>query len=260
MDNFLVNAVCAGLATSFATAPMGCFLLWRRMAFFADTLAHSAILGVALGVLLHLSPLLATTLFVLGLSLGLMRVTEKRSLPVDTWLAIVAYGALSLAMIVFSLAPSKIDPERFLFGDILLSQPFDAMILFGIAVVNTLFFKCFWRDLVLMSLNESLAFVEGVQVRKIHRGLIALLSLTIAVSMKVVGALLIPALLMIPAATAHRLARTPMTMMFWALACSMLFVMLGIYSSVYFDIPTGPSIICCGTLIFFIVSYVKSKR
>ena len=260
MPDFLLNALLAGLALALVAGPLGSFVVWRRMAYFGDTLSHAALLGVALGLLLDVSPTLAVTAGCLLLAVLLVTLQQRQPLASDTLLGILAPTTLSLGLVVLSFMDEvRIDLMACLFGDLLAVGPSDlAWIIGGAALVLTLLVPL-WRQLLAITVHEELAQVEGLPVAALRLALMLLIAVVIAVAMKIVGVLLITSLLIIPAAAAQRHARTPEQMAVGASVLGMLAVGAGLSLSWYQDTPAGPSIVVSAAGLF-LLSFVLPRR
>ncbi len=261
MDDFLLRALLAGLAVSLVTGALGTFVVWRRMAYFGDTLAHSALLGVSLGVLLELNLNIAITLVCLLLALALVALQSRRELASDTLLGILSHSALALGLLAVSFAENvRIDLMGYLFGDILAVSRGDLMWIGLGTAVALLLLLLLWRPLLAMTVHEELAQVEGVKVARTRLLFMLLIALVIATAMKVVGILLITSLLIIPAATARHYVRTPEQMAVLAAAIGMLAVSSGLFSSYRWDLPAGPAIVVAAAMLFFLGPHWWRRR
>src|SRR3989338_2199749 len=226
MADFLLNALLAGLALALVAGPLGSFVVWRRMAYFGDTLSHAALLGVALGLLL----------------------------------GILAHSTLSLGLVVLSFMQEvRIDLMAYLFGDLLAVGPSDLAWILGGSVLVLLALVLLWRPLLAITVHEELARVEGLPVAAIRLGLMLLIAVVIAVAMKIVGVLLITSLLIIPAAAAQRHARTPEQMAFGARLPGIVAVCGGLSLSWFQDTPAGPSIVVSAAALF-LLSFALPRR
>ena len=254
MDDFLIRAAIAGLGVAVAAGPLGVFVVWRRMAYFGATLAHSALLGIALGMLLGVGAATGVVL-VGGLAAVALVVMQgggrTRILSADTQLGIIAHGALALGLVAASaLDTVNFDLMGYLFGDILAAGPTDiawilgggALVLGGLAVL--------WRPLLAVTVDEEIARVEGVPVTAVNLAFMLLLAVVVALAMKVVGILLVASLLIIPAAAARRFARTPEGMAAGAALAGCLSVAGGLWGSLNYDIPAGPAIVVAATALY----------
>lgn len=250
--------LCAGLLVALVAGPLGSLLVWRRLAYFGDSLAHAALLGVGLSLLLSIPGWMGISAVCLLVALLLGVLLKRPELASDTLLTILATTALSLGLIVISFADGmRVDLMAYLFGD-LLSLAADDLppLLIGAGLVTALL-AWQWRGLVLVSINEEMAAVDGVPVARLRFLLLILLALTVTAAMKVVGILLITALLIIPAAAARRLSRTPEQMAVFAAIIGMLAVGGGLAGSLQWDLPLGPAIVVAAALGFTLTSLLR---
>ncbi len=259
--DFLIYALIGGLGVAIVAGPLGAFVVWRRMAYFGDSLAHSALLGVALGILLDLNLNLAVIVCCILLALVLVSLQKQRVIATDTLLGIMAHSTLSLGLVTVSfLENARLDLMEYLFGDLLAIPPNDLVWILagGAAVLLTIRF--FWEPLLAITINEELAQVEGVNVARIRLVLMVLIAVVIAVAMKIVGILLITSLLVIPAAAARKLASTPEQMAAFASLLGCLAVIGGIAGSWYWDTPAGPSVVVTALLTFVLIYLFPARR
>jgi zinc transport system permease protein len=251
MPDFLLYALLAGIAVALVAGPLGSFAVWRRMAYFGDTLAHSALLGITFGLLLGINLNLAVAVGCLLLALILVAMQNNRFLATDTLLGILSHSTLALGLVCVSLfSNTRIDLLAYLFGDILSVSKLDliTMWLISLVVIGALIWL--WRPLLAITVHEELAQVEGIPVNKVRTALMLLMALVIAIAMKVVGVLLITALLIIPAAASRRLTHTPEAMAIIASLLGATAVSLGLCASYLWDSPAGPSIVLAATCLF----------
>jgi len=248
---FLVRAWLAGIGLALIAGPLGCFVVWRRMAYFGDTLAHAALLGVVLGTLLDLDPLFGIVAAGLLVALLLVALQQQRRLAGDTLLGILAHASLALGLVALGFMESvRIDLLGYLFGDVLAVTTGDLVFIGSGAVVLLLLLAMAWQRLLLATLHEELARAEGAPVLGLQLFLVTLLAFTVAMAMKIVGILLITAMLVIPAATARALASTPERMAVLASLAGMLAVTLGLAVSYRLDSAAGPTIVVAALLLF----------
>ena len=243
MLELLLPAVLCGLCIASVAGPYGCFLVWQRKAFLGDTLAHSALLGVALSLWLSLN-VSATTVVTCAIIAVTMSSLERYSrLPVDTILAVFAHTALAGVVAVMKLGDGSINLESYLFGDLLgVAYPELYTIALSVLALGVLLWVC-WSKWLAITVNEELAQVNGIHVKR-YRFLLAISTATlIALAMKAVGVLLVSALLIIPAASARTRSRSPETMAVLASAAGCTSVLLGMGGAYYFDLPAGPAIV-----------------
>ncbi|EOG5372355.1 zinc ABC transporter permease subunit ZnuB [Cronobacter turicensis] len=253
MIELLLPGWMAGMLLACAAGPLGSFVVWRRMSYFGDTLAHASLLGVAFGLLFDVNPFYAVIVVTLMLAGGLVWLEKRPHLAIDTLLGIMAHSALSLGLVVVSLMGNiRVDLMAYLFGDLLAVTPVD-LISVGLGVAVVLAVLCWqWRNLLSMTISPDLAFVDGVPLQRVKILLMMVAALTIGVAMKFVGALIITSLLIIPAATARRFARTPEQMAGIAVVLGMVAVTGGLTFSAFYDTPAGPSVVLCAALLFIL--------
>jgi zinc transport system permease protein len=253
MTDFLFNALLAGLGVALVAGPLGCFVVWRRMAYFGDTLAHSALLGVSLGVLLGINISITVAAVPLLMALGLVLLEQRGILSLDTLLGILSHSALATGLVLISLLPDvRVDLMSLLFGDLLSVTVDDLWIIYVVAASVLVLLLLLWKPLINITVHAELASVEGVNVSVVRTALMLITALVIAIAMKIVGVLLITALLIIPAATARRISRTPEQMAVMASLVAMLTVVMGLAMSWYSDAPAGPSVVVCAALLFLL--------
>jgi zinc transport system permease protein len=251
LDDFLFRAVVAGIGLAVVSGPLGCFIVWRRMAYFGDTMAHSALLGVALSFLLDISLTAGVFAVAMAVSLALIALQKRRALPSDTLLGILSHSTLALGLVTVAFMTwVRIDLMGFLFGDILAVSKPDIAVIYGMAIFILAVLYAIWRPLLASTVSEELAQAEGLNPQRAQFVFMLLMASVIAIAMKIVGILLITALLIIPAAAAHRFARTPEQMAIYAALIGILSVAGGILGSLNFDTPSGPSIVVAGLGLF----------
>ncbi|GAB4198159.1 MAG: zinc ABC transporter permease subunit ZnuB [Thalassobaculales bacterium] len=251
MDDFLVRALIAGLGLAVVAGPLGSFVVWRRMAFFGDTLAHSALLGIALGFLLEVNAAIGILVVCTGVAIALASGAPRVRLAPDTLLGILSHSALSLGLLAVAfLDRVRFDLMALLFGDILAVSSGDLVVVLagGGLVLGAL--ALLWRPLLALSVHEELAQVEGVPVARTRLMFLLLLAAVIAIAMKIVGVLLITSLLIIPAAAARPFARTPEQMAAIAAGFAALSVALGLLASVTWDLPAAPAMVAAAAGLF----------
>lgn len=261
MADFLIRALLGGLGVAAIAGPLGAFVVWRRMAYFGDTLAHSALLGISLGFLFDINLNMAVVACCVLLALLLVALQRQHIVATDTLLGIMAHSSLSLGLVAIALIEDlRIDLMAYLFGDLLAVSQEDLYWIYGGAVVVGLLLYRLWEPLLAITINEELAQVEGVPVTAVRLGLMLLIAVIIAVAMKIVGILLITSLLIIPAAAARRLAATPEQMALGASVLGCLAVALGLGLSYQFDTPAGPSVVVVAMLEFLALYSLPLRR
>ena len=251
VDEFLVRALLAALGVAAVAGPLGSFVVWRRMAYFGDTLSHSALLGVTLGFLLGVDPTVGIIGICAAVALLLALGQRQSVLASDTLLGILSHGALSLGLVSLAFMETlRVDLIGYLLGDVLSVTWSDIAVVYigGASVLGILVWL--WRPLLAITVHEDLARVEGVPVRRVQVAFMMIIAVTIAIAMKVVGILLITSLLIIPAAAARALSRTPEQMAVVASVAGMLAVLGGLAGSFQWDLPSGPAIVTAAGGLF----------
>ncbi len=244
IDDFLIRAALAGFGVALAAGPLGCFVVWRRMAYLGEAISHSALLGVALGLAFQAPPLLGALLVALMLGVTVALSPSRGQLAPDTLLGVLAHSALALGLVVISLSPAlRVDISGYLFGDVLAVSWTDvALVWCGSAgVALTLIWR--WRPLLNSTISEALARAEGQQPDVARLSLALAMAFSIALAMQVVGLLLVTSMLILPAAAARGVAQTPEGMARIAAALGCMAVALGLGASFTADTPAGPSIV-----------------
>ena len=311
LDDFFIRALIAGIGVAIVTGPLGCFVVWRRLSYFGDTLAHSALLGVTLaysmefniafsvfiisslialtliqlqkrtnlpgdallGLLAH-SALLGVTLaysFELNIALSvfiisslialiLIQLQKKTNLPGDALLGLLAHSSLAVGLVVIGfLTFIRFDIMGLLFGDILAVTTDDLLIIWTGGAVILLVLKLIWKPLFASTVNYELAEAEGLNPDRAKAIFTILMAAVIAISIKMVGLLLITGMLIIPAAMARNISDSPQKMVLFSIIGGLLSVLLGLFSSLEFNTSSGPSIIMAA-LVLFILSLLNIKQ
>lgn len=254
LDDFMTRATLAGVGVAFAAAPLGCFVVWRRMAYFGDATAHAAILGVALSLTFQMSIFAGALAVALAMALT-VTMLAGRGYAMDTLLGVLAHSALAFGLVAVSfLSGVRIDLMAYLFGDILAVSRTDLAVIWGGAVLVVALIAWRWSHLLTATLNEELAYASGFNPRREQLILTLSLAVTVAVAIKVVGVLLIAAMLIIPAAAARSLARSPEAMALIAAAIGAISSVAGLRAAFIFDTPAGPSIVCVAAILFAVLS------
>jgi zinc transport system permease protein len=253
IEGFLFRAFLAGLGVVLLAGPLGCFIVWRRMAYFGDSLAHNALLGIALGLLLGIDLTLGVIVGSAILAAFLLAMQQQKQIASDTLLGLMAHSGLAFGLVVLSFFETlRVDLLSYLFGDILAASTTDLMWIYGSAFLGLIVLGAIWRSLLAVTVHEDLARAEGVAVWPARLAFILLIAIVISIAMKVVGILLITALLIIPAATARRFAETPEQMAVLAVFAGALAVTCGLAGSVVWDTPSGPSVVVAAFLGFLL--------
>ena len=259
-DDFFVRALVAGVGLAITAGPLGCFVVWRRMAYFGDTMAHSALLGVALSLLLNVNLLVSVFVVAAVVSLLLIVLQRRGGLSADALLGILSHATLAIGLVLVSFMYwVRIDLISFLFGDILAVTEADIDIIWGGGILVLVALFNLWRPLLASTVSAEVAEAEGLQPEKTRLYFMLLMALVIAIAMKVVGIMLITSMLIIPAATARRFSSTPEVMAIVAAVLGVIAVCGGLFGSLHFNTPSGPSIVVAA-LCLFVVSLLPFGR
>ncbi|MEZ5870480.1 MAG: metal ABC transporter permease [Nitratireductor sp.] len=260
LDDFFIRALIAGTGMALIAGPLGCIVVWRRLAYFGDTLSHAALLGVALGLLLQVSLTLAVLGVCVGVALMLLALQTRANLSSDALLGLLSHSSLAVGMVVLAwMSWVRIDLMGLLFGDILAVSKTDIAIIWigGVLVLAVL--AMIWRPLFAATVNRELAAAEGMNPRRSNLVFMLLMAVVIAISMKLVGVLLITAMLIIPAATARHFSNGPERMALLSAISGVLAVAGGLFGSLRLDVPSGPAIVVAA-LVLFVVATVLPAR
>ncbi|MGR6469131.1 zinc ABC transporter permease subunit ZnuB [Rhizobium sp. PAMB 3182] len=260
LDDFFVRALIAGIAVALMAGPLGCFIVWRRMAYFGDTMAHSALLGVALHLMFQLNMVAAVFAVAVAISVILILLQRRQALSADALLGILSHATLAIGLVLVAFMTwVRIDLLAYLFGDILAVNKSDIAMVWGGGAIVIGCIVALWRPLLAATVNAELAEAEGLKPERARFLFMVLMALVIAIAMKIVGIMLITSLLIIPAATARRFSATPEMMAVMASIIGVLAVTGGLYGSLTYDTPSGPSIVVAA-LILFLLSLLPVSR
>ena len=251
LDDFFVRALLVGIGMALVTGPLGCFVVWRRLSFFGDTLAHSALLGVTLSYTTEIN--MALSVFVISsiVALILLKLQKKTNLPADALLGLLAHSSLAIGLVVIGLlATIRFDLMGLLFGDILAVNVNDIAVVWIGGAIILMVLKIIWKPLFASTVNYELAEAEGMNPEKYNAIFTILLAAIIAISIKMVGLLLITGMLIIPAAMARNLSDNPNQMVIFSIIGGLLSVIIGLFASLEINTPSGPSIITSGLILF----------
>lgn len=261
IDDILIRALAAGIGVAVVAAPLGCFVVWRRMAYFGATLAHSALLGVALGLVLGFDLTLGVAVSSVAVTLIVVLFQRQRLIGDDTLLGILAHAGLAVGLVTLSFLPGdQGDPMAYLFGDVLAVTAVDIAWIYGGGVLVLATLALIWRPLLALTIHEELARAEGVPALRVQIAFMLTLAVAVAIAMKIVGVLLIVSLLIIPAAAVRGLSRTPEQMALLAAAVGAVSVVGGLFAALQWDTPPGPSIVVAATLVFVAGLAVSAAR
>ena len=258
-DDFFIRALVAGLGVALVTGPLGCFIIWRRLSFFGDTLAHSALLGVTLAFSFDINIAFSVFIISSAIALILLKLQKTTNLPGDALLGLLAHSSLAVGLVVIGfLSFIRFDIMGLLFGDILAVTENDLIIIWVGGALILFVLKLIWKPLFASTVNYELAEAEGMKPERVNAIFTILMAAIIAISIKMVGLLLITGMLIIPAAMARNISNNPKQMVLFSIIGGLLSVVMGLFGSLEINTPSGPSIITAG-LILFILSLIKIK-
>ncbi|MBX9464863.1 MAG: metal ABC transporter permease [Aquamicrobium sp.] len=253
LDDFFSRALVAGIGLALTTGPLGCLIVWRRMAYFGDTMAHSALLGVALAFLFEINLTVGVFIAAMFVSMALLALQRRGALSTDALLGILSHATLAIGLVMVAFMTwVRVDLMGFLFGDILAVSRLDIALIYGGGALVLGLVAWLWRPLLAATVNEELARAEGMAPERSRFVFMLMMALVIAIAMKIVGILLITALMIIPAAAARRFASTPEQMAVMASLIGALAVIAGLFGSLEFDTPSGPSIVVAALALFLL--------
>ncbi len=253
-EPFIFKALIAGIIIAILAGIIGCFIVWKKMAYFGDSLAHSSLLGIAFGILLGINLNFATLISCLLFGIILAYMQQKRTLATDTLLGILAHSSLSIGIIAISLMNANFNLHNYLFGDILTVSMQEILWILSTSVIILTILYLNWPKLLLMTIDRDIAKVKGINTSILDIILIFMITLIVASSIKIFGILLISSMLIIPAATAKQIAKSPEKMALLAALFGIISVLIGIIISVIIDAPTGPTIVATSSLLFFAIN------
>ena len=260
LNDFFIRALLAGVGIALITGPLGCFVVWRRLSFFASTLAHSALLGVTMALVFEINIAFSVFLISAVLAIFLLQLQKKTNLPNDALLGLLAHSSLAIGLVIIGfLTTIRFDVMGLLFGDILAVDENDLLFIWVGGAFILLVLKLIWKPLFASTINYELAEAEGMKPDKYNAIFTILMAAIIAISIKIVGLLLITGMLIIPAALARNISNNPVQMVILSTAGGLLSILIGLFSSLEFNTASGPSIIAAA-LFLFLVSLIKVRK
>jgi zinc transport system permease protein len=243
-EPFLLRALIASLGLAIVAAPLGCFVVWQRMAYFGETVAQAGLIGVALGLALQMDVTWGVLIVALAVAGLLLWFSRQKLVALDSILGLLHHAALAAGVIATSMIKgAPVDLTGFLFGDVFAVTGTDVAVVFIGGAVVLAVVAWLWQPLLRLAVHEELAAAEGVDRELVRTVFIVLLAVAIAVAMKIVGILLVMAFLVVPAVAARPLADTPERMVILTGAVAAFSVIAGLWLSATFDSPGGPSIV-----------------
>ena len=260
IDDFFIRALIAGVGIALVTGPLGCFVIWRRLSFFGDTLSHAALLGVTFSISFDINISLSVFIVSSIVAIILIRLQKNTNLAGDALLGLLAHSSLAIGLVVLGfLSFIRFDIMGLLFGDILSVTSSDLLIIWIGGAVIILILSLIWKPLFASTVNYEIAEAEGLSPEKYNILFTILMAAIIAISIKMVGLLLITGMMIIPAAAARNLSNSPKQMVIISIIFGLLSVLIGLYASLEINTPSGPSIITT-SLLFFILSLFRLKK
>ncbi len=261
MEGFFLLALAGGIGVALAAGPIGCFVVWRRMSYFGAALAHAVLLGVALGFALEIEPSFGVLAICFAFAGCYSLLERQRLIPLDTLLGVLAHMTFAGGLVALAFMEHvRVDLIGYLFGDILAVGILDLGLIFGTAALTAAAVAWQWRNLLAITVDRDLAAAEGVPVERVRLLLVFLFAAVIAVGMKIVGMLLVIALVIVPAGAARRVATTPERMVALATAIGIVSVVAGLFGSLQWDLPAGPAIVLVASAIFMASLLVPDRQ
>ena len=259
-DDFIIRAFAAGIGLALITGPLGCFIIWRRLSYFGDTIAHSALLGVVIAYAMNFNLILAVFAVSCFIALSLLFLQKRTNLPDDALLGLLAHSVLAIGLVLLGiLSFIRIDLMGLLFGDILSVNITDVLFVWIGGSIVLIVLILIWRPLFAATVNLELAKAEGLNADLANAIFTILIASVIAISIKIVGILLITGLLIIPAAASRNLSSTPIQMAIISSVIGLVSVVLGLQTSMIWNSPTGPTILAIA-LGVFILTLIPLKK
>lgn len=261
MEDFIYRALLASFGVSVIAGSLGCFVIWKRLSYFSDSISHSALLGVALGLATGLGINFGLVLVGALFSILIVILQQKDFWSSDAVLGIFSHVSLSLGIVVLGfIGDQNTDYFSYLFGDILSITTSDIYWIFFVMFIVIFLLVVNWKKLLLLTLNEELAKAEGINKIFYELLFMLLIALAVSVSVQIVGVLLITSLLIIPPAIARLFSSSPARMIISSIIVSVASVLLGLYISMVFDVATGPAIVITLGALFFTGQLIPSKK
>ncbi len=258
---FVQRALIAGSFIAVLCSTLGVFLVLRRLSLIGDGLAHVTFGSVAVGLLLRVYPVWVAAPLVMLSSLGIMKLTDKARMYGDAAIAIVSSLGISGGILLASVAGGfNVDLFSYLFGNILAISCAEVISSIALSVILIGMLVFFYHDMLSVALDEESARATGVKVKAMNTILVLLTALTVVLAMRVVGVMLISALLVLPAVTALQLAKGFRATMIIAGLIGVVSVVLGIFVSFLADLPTGATIVILNFIVFLTLFIYKNVK
>ncbi len=249
--DFMWQALFAGIGIALLSGPLGAFVVWRRMAYFGDTLAHAGLVGIVVALVSGFAPLWGALGVAVGLAILLTYLQQLKSLASDTLLGILAHISLAIGLLLsIKFGLSKIDLLGLLYGDLLAIEPYEVVLIWGLVLGLGLFLKCCWSSLLLMTLHSDLAAAEGIKIFRLQLAFAIVFASIVAISIKLAGVLLTTGLLIIPAAASRFWANSPLQFIILTTSIALISMVAGLQWAFASNVSLGPMIILSAGLCF----------
>ena len=256
-DPILIKAIIAAIGVAIATAPIGVFILWRKMAYFGDAISHSAIFGLGIATIVAIEPIYGIIFCAIIFCFLIFFLNKQNLYSTDSIIGIASCTLLALGMILLAIFPTNIDLESYLFGDLIKLSDGNILMIYAIAAISSLAIFSWFKKLLLATINSDLARISGIAVEKLQLKFLLLTALVVACLVKIVGIFLITSIMILPAAIARNFSKTPTQMLFLAFLFSILAMIGGLFVALFFNLPSSPSIIAFAALILTFSIYAK---
>lgn len=257
MEDFLTRSIFVGIGIAVSTSLLGVFILWKKMAYFGDSVSHSSILGLGIAALFSFHPIVGVLIFALVFSLLITLLGKMRLYSKDTAIGISSYVSLALGLILIAAFPDQVNLNSYLLGDILSTSKQEVILIYLNSLLVVLMMIFYFKKLLLATISEDLALIQKIKVNRLNLLFLLLVAITIVFAIKVTGIFLVTAMLIMPAAIARNLSNNPIQMLLTALTISVTSVITGTLVSIYLNYPVSPTIIFVMILIFFWVLIQK---
>lgn len=256
---FILKALIMGIMIALPAGPLGSIIIWQKMSYFCESLAHISLLAIAVSMLLNINMSLAIIIFVLATTLLFSR-NSYGKLSADNILGVVAHGSIAIGIVIISTLNQRVRLESYLFGDILAITNHDLYFVSCLSVITIAVIAYFWDKIILYNINAEIAIISFKKIKIVRLILTCLISLLIAMSIKIVGVILIGTILIIPATAANFFQLNPNKMVILSSILGIIAVLIGIPSSIILDLPTGPMIGVITVIIVIITKIISIMK
>ena len=255
---FIRNAIIAGVLASLACGIMGVYVVTKKIVFISGGIAHASFGGIGLGYLVGINPVLGATLFTLASAIGIGVVSKRTKLPEDTAIGLIWTIGMALGILFIGLSPGYApDLFSYLFGNILTVPLFDLFLMLILDIIIIILVFLFYKEFLAISFDEDFSTVAGIPVEALYLLMLCMVALTVIVLIRVVGIILVIALLTMPASLARQFSYNIRNMMIWSVISGIIFVMGGLWLSFILDLPSGATIILFGGVVLIIIYALK---